>query len=71
MAPRKKRTTTKSSKPKRGRPKLPEGNLDTSMSAEDLEIKLKNYIEDYQLQGSVKLKVRAIPCITICVIYWQ
>ena len=55
MAPRKKRTAAKSYKTKRGRPKLPEGDLDTSMTAEDLEIKLKNYTEDYQLQVEGKL----------------
>ena len=69
MAPRKKRTAAKSSKTKRGRPKLPEGDLDTSMTAEDLEIKLKNYIEDYQLQGLLKLIDHAIACIINCVYY--
>lgn len=56
MAPRKKRTVTKYTKGKRGRPKLPDGDFDTSMTVEEQQDKLKNYIQEYQAKGLVKMK---------------
>ena len=57
MAPRKKRTAAKNTKTKRGKPKLPEGDFNTSMTVEEQESKLNNYIEDYELQGLLKSKI--------------
>jgi hypothetical protein len=61
MPQRKKRTAAKYAKTKRGKLvlKLPKelGAFDTSLTAEEQESKLNNYIEDYQLQGLFKLKI--------------
>ena len=56
MAPRKKRTAAKNTKSKRGRPKLPDGDFNTSMTVEEQQDKLKNYIQEYQVQGLIRMK---------------
>lgn len=54
MAPRRKRTTGRKGRTTRAKPKLPEGQLDSSMTTEEKENKLNDYIKDYELQGLVK-----------------
>lgn len=53
MAPRRKRTTGRKDRSTRAKPKLPEGKLDSSMTVEERENKLSDYINDYQLQGEM------------------
>ncbi|XP_028392263.1 borealin-like [Dendronephthya gigantea] len=56
MPARKKRAGTRQAKTKRdNRPKLPEGDFNTSISNEEQKSKLDNYIIDYKLQVACKI----------------